>query len=194
MEIDREIRDAPAMARGATLYRATLELSLIERGVYAEPTTSIAQHPSETLERTLVRLLAFALCFEEGLEFGRGISATDEPDLWSREGDGRPRLWLEVGQPEAKRLAKAARHAERVVLFASGDNLWRYRKAQFENFEAPNNLSVAAFDPVFIASLAGTIQRQIRWSVTLSEGILFLTSGNESFETTPEIWFGTPLG
>lgn len=181
------------MARGATLYRATLELSLIDREVYAEPTISIAQHPSETLERTLVRLLAFALCFEDGLEFGRGVSATDEPDLWSREGDGRPRLWIEVGQPETKRLAKAARHAGRVTLFSFGENLWRYRKAQFEDFEAPSNLSVAAFDPAFIAGVAGTIRRQIRWSVTLSEGVLFLSSGEESFETTPEIWMGSPL-
>ena len=181
------------MARGATLYRATIELSLIDRGIYAEPTISIAQHPSETLERTLVRLLAFALCFEEGLEFGRGVSATDEPDLWSREGDGRPRLWIEVGQPEAKRLLKAAPHAGRVKLFACGDNLWRYKKAQFENFEAPENVSIAAFDPAFVLRVAAATHRQIRWSLTLSEGILFLSTGEDSFETSPEIWFGAPL-
>ena len=92
------------MARGATIYRANLELSDVDRGVYAEATLTLARHPSETLERTLVRLLAFALCYEPDLEFGRGVSATDEPDLWSREGDGRVRRWIEVGQPDGKRL------------------------------------------------------------------------------------------
>ncbi len=182
------------MARGATLYRAKLEISLIDRSIYAEPTVSLAQHPSETLERALVRLLAFALCYEEGLEFGRGVSATDEPDLWSREGDGRPRQWVEVGQPDAKRLVKASRHAERVTLFTFGENLWRYRKAQFEDFEAPPNLSIAAFDATFITRLAASTGRQIRWSVTMSEGVLFLGTGEETFETPPEVWFGSPLG
>ena len=77
------------MARSSTIYRAQVELSHVDRNVYGEHQLTIARHPSETLERMVMRLLAFGLRFDEGLEFGRGVSATDEPDLWRREGDGR---------------------------------------------------------------------------------------------------------
>ena len=77
------------MARSATIYRVQLELSHVDRDVYAELQLTLARHPSETMERTITRLLAYGLRYDEGLEFGRGVSATDEPDLWRREGDGR---------------------------------------------------------------------------------------------------------
>jgi len=182
------------MARGATIYRVQLELSLIDRNVYGERTMSVARHPSETLERTLVRILAFALRFDEALEFGRGVSATDEPDLWSREGDGRVREWIEVGQPDGKRLVKAARQSERVTLFAFGDGVERWKAAQLDGIDAPTNLSVARLDDAFIEDLAAESERQLRWSVTLSEGIVFVNAGDQSFETTPVVWLGDPLG
>lgn len=184
------------MARGATIYRVQLELSLVDRGVYTERTTTVAQHPSETLERTLARILAYALRFNSDLEveFGRGVSATDEPDLWSREGDGRVREWIEVGQPDGKRLIKASRHSNRVTLFAFGDGVERWRKAQLDGMTAPENLAVARIDDDFLSEVAATTKRQLRWSLTVSEGIVFLTSGDHSFETTPEIWLGDPLG
>ena len=181
------------MARGATIYRANLELSDVDRGVYAEATLTLARHPSETLERTLVRLLAFALCYEPELEFGRGVSATDEPDLWSREGDGRVRRWIEVGQPDGKRLVKAARQSERATVFAFGPGAPRWRQAQLATIDAPANLSVARLDDAFVSSLVSGADRQLRWAVTVSEGIVFLTTGGESYETSPETWLGAPL-
>lgn len=182
------------MARGATLYRVHLELSNVDRGVYAERSLSLAQHPSETLARALVRLLAFGLRYAEGLEFGRGVSATDEPDLWTRSGDGRAIEWIEVGQPEMKRMVKAARHAERATLFAFGEGCWRWRKSELEPLvDPPANLAVAHLDDAFIRALAEKTERQIRWSLTLSEGILFLSTPDASYETTPEIWLGDPL-
>jgi uncharacterized protein YaeQ len=182
------------MARGAIIYRAQLELSLIDRNLYAERTMSVARHPSETLERTLLRVLAFALRFDPQLEFGRGVSATDEPDLWSREGDGRVREWIEVGQPDGKRLVKASRQSQRVTLFAFGDGVERWKTAQLDSIDSPANLSVARIDDGFLHELAAVSDRQLRWSLTLSEGILFLNAGDDSFETSPEIWLGNPLG
>lgn len=181
------------MARGATLYRVQLELSDVDRGVYAERSLSLAQHPSETLARALVRLLAYGLRHAEDLEFGRGVSATDEPDLWTRSGDGRTIEWIEVGQPEMKRLVKAARHAERATLFAFGDGIWRWRKAELEPLvDPPANLSVVHLDAGFVNSLAEQAERQLKWSMTISEGILFLTTGGRTYETTPETWLGDP--
>lgn len=183
------------MARGATIYRVHLELSNIDRGIYADRSLSIAQHPSETLARTLVRLLAYGLRYAEGLEFGRGVSATDEPDLWTRSGDGRAIEWIEVGQPEMKRLVKAARHAERATLVAFGEGSWRWRKAELDPLvDPPENLSVVHIDDGFVTALAESAERQLRWSLTVSEGILFLSTGKQSFETTPEIWLGDPMG
>lgn len=183
------------MARGATLYRVHLELANVDRGVYAERSLSVAQHPSETLERTLVRLLAYGLRYAEDLQFGRGVSATDEPDLWRRAGDGRVLEWIEVGQPEMKRLVKAARHADRAILFAFGPGCWRWRKAELEPLvDPPANLAVAGLDERFVEAIAAEADRQLRWSMTLSEGVLFLSTGKGSHETVPEPWLGDPLG
>lgn len=182
------------MARGATIYRVHLELSDIDRGVYAERSLSLAQHPSETLERALVRLLAFGLRYAEGLEFGRGVSATDEPDLWTREGDGRTIEWIEVGQPEMKKLVKAARHAQRAVLFAFGEGCWRWKKAELEPLvDPPSNLGVVHIEEAFVKGLAASAERHLRWSLTRSEGIVYLATGSETLETVPEVWLGEPL-
>ena len=183
-----------AMARNATIYRVQLELSHVDRDVYAELQLTVARHPSETMERMVARLLAFGLRYDEGLEFGRGVSATDEPDLWRREGDGRVIEWIEVGQPDAKRLVKAARQSGRCQLFVFGDGARRWRIAQLDEMKVPDNLGVAYLEDPFIDSLAAAADRQIRWSMTVAEGTIFLTAGDASFETTPEVWVGDPLG
>lgn len=181
------------MARGATIYKTQLDLSLVDRNVYASASPTVARHPSETHERTLARVLAFALRFEEGLEFGRGVSAADEPDLWSREGDGRPRQWIDVGQPDGKRIVKAARQSERIAIFPFGEGLARYRENQIAPLDPLPHLSVAAFEPDFLEALGAATDRQVRWSLTLSEGILYVTSGEESFETRLDVWLGDPF-
>jgi uncharacterized protein YaeQ len=182
------------MARNATLYRTRLQLSHVDRDVYADRQLTLARHPSETLERTLMRLLAFGLRYEEDLEFGRGVSATDEPDLWCREGDGRVRTWIEVGQPDAKRLIKAARQSGRCDLFVFGAGAERWREAQLGSMKVPDNLGVARIDDAFIDALAGTTDRQLSWTMTVAEGTIFVSADDASFETTPEIWLGDPLG
>ncbi|MCH7756575.1 YaeQ family protein, partial [Patescibacteria group bacterium] len=130
------------------------------------------------------------LRYQEGLEFGRGVSATDEPDLWRREGDGRVSEWIEVGQPDAKRLIKACRQSGRCQLFISGEGALRWRKAQLDGMKIPDNLGVAHIEDDFVASLAAAIDRQIRWSMTVTDNRVFLTTGDATFETSPEVWVG----
>jgi uncharacterized protein YaeQ len=182
------------MAQNATIYRAQLELSHVDRGVYAERQLTIARHPSETVERMVMRLLAFGLRYDDGLEFGRGVSATDEPDLWRREGDGRVIDWIEVGQPDAKRLVKAARQSARCDLFVFGESASRWRTAQLDSMKIPDNLGVARIEDSFVDSLAANADRQIRWSMTVSDGTIFLGVDDDTFETSPEIWIGDPMG
>lgn len=182
------------MARNATIHRARLELSLVDRDVYAEPTITVARHPSETLERMVLRLLAFALRYEQGLEFGRGVSTTDEPDLWSHRAEGGIAQWVEVGQPDPQRLVKAARRAERVTLLAWGAGVERWREASLPSLESIENLGIACVADDLVRGLAERAERQIRWSLTLSGGVLFVSNGESAFESTPEVWLGEPLG
>lgn len=195
----RDCSTLPFMAQNATIHRVQLELSHVDRNEYVERQLTLARHPSETTERMLMRLLAYGLRYAEGLEFGRGVSATDEPDLWRREGDGRVLDWIEVGQPDAKRLMKAARQSGRCDLFVYGDGADRWRAAQLDGMNAPDNLGVARIEDVFVDSLAAAADRQIRWSMTVSEGTIFVAvregrdGDEETFTTTPEVWLGNPL-
>lgn len=181
------------MARNATIFRARLALSDLDRDVYADRTLTIAQHPSETDQRMLMRLLAYGLCYEEDLEFGRGVSATDEPDLWSREGDGRVRQWVEVGQPDGKRLLKAARQSQSVSVLAFGEGVERWREAQIDAGNFPANLSVSRIDDGFVDALAQGLDRQIQWEMTVTDGVVYLTAGETPLETTPTVWLARQL-
>src|SRR5690242_13559913 len=108
------------MALKSTIFKATLAVADLDRGYYAEHALTVARHPSETDERMMVRLLAFALHADERLEFGRGISSDDEPALWLKEYSGEIRLWIEVGLPDERLLRRAAGRADQVVVLAYG--------------------------------------------------------------------------
>jgi uncharacterized protein YaeQ len=108
------------MALKATICKAELSVSDIDRGYYASHALTLAQHPSETEERLMVRLLAFALNADEQLAFGRGLSADDEPDLWRRDLTGTIEQWIELGQPDESRLRKACGRAREVLVYGYG--------------------------------------------------------------------------
>jgi len=172
------------MALPSTVYRVTIQLSDVDRGVYEAIQTTVARHPSETEERLIARLLAYTLYFEPELAFSRGISATDEPDIWLKGPDGRVLLWVEVGLPEADRILKASRHTERTALVACGRTLHLWEQQQLSKLEGVQNLSVISFDQTFIACLTDGLDRSITWDVTISEGVMYLNRGKETFETT----------
>ena len=111
------------MAISATIYRANLNVADMDRHYYADHALTLARHPSETDERMMVRLLAFAFHAHERLEFGRGIGTADEPDLWQRDLTGRVELWIEVGQPDDRRVRKACGLADRVVIYSYGGRI-----------------------------------------------------------------------
>lgn len=171
------------MALPSTVYRATIQLSDLDRGIYETLQTTVARHPSETAERLAARLLAYAACYEEGISFTRGIAAGDEPDLWVKTGDGRISLWIEIGLPDPERLVKAARHAERVVLFANGQARPRWQEQHLAKLTGIGNLTILAVEQPFLNRLAESVERAINWSITITEGALYLTVGDETLET-----------
>jgi uncharacterized protein YaeQ len=171
------------MALPSTIYRASIQLSDTDRGVYETLQATVARHPSETGERLVARLLAYGLFHEEGLEFTRGIGASDEPDLWSKLPDGRVMTWVEVGLPDAERLKKAARHAERVALLACGNGMPSWERLQLPGLAGVANLAVTNLDQGFINCLVRTLERVITWEMTITEGTLYLQVAGQSLET-----------
>lgn len=179
------------MALPSKIFKASLQLSDIDHGVYETLLATVAQHPSETAERLVARLLAYAIFHEPELTFTKGISATDEPDLWVKRADDRVRLWVEVGLPEPDRIIKASRHSERVALLAYGRQLDTWDQQQLPKLEKVANLIVISIAPAIITKLAAQLERSITWSVTITEGTLYLTCGEETLESPLQIKMGS---
>ena len=179
------------MALPSTIYRINVQLSDIDHGVYETIQTTVAQHPSETEERLVARLLALAIFYEPELTCTKGISATDEPDLWIIGPDGRTKFWVEVGLPESDRISKACRHAEKVALLAFGKALSNWDQQHLPKLEKINNLTTVSVDRAFISTLASRLERTVNWSVTITEGTLYLTTNDVTYETAIQIKTGT---
>lgn len=176
------------MALPSTVYRAAVQLSDLDRHIYEQLQTTIAKHPSETEERLVARLLAYALCYEEELAFTKGVGSGDEPDLWTKQADGRVEHWIEVGLPDPDRLMKSCRHVERATLFVFGapQTRGRWLTQHLQKLSASENLTILEFDWVFLGKLVDKLERAINWSLTVTEGALYLTVGGETLEAAVE--------
>lgn len=179
------------MALPSTIYKTTIQLSDVDRSVYETLQATVARHPSETEERLVARLLAYALLQEPELSFTKGISATEEPDLWVRGGDGRVLVWVEVGLPEGDRIIKASRHSERVALLVCGRTLANWVQLQLPKLEKLANLTIICIDQPFIDRLTAQLERSINWSITITEGTLYLETGDETLETAIQVMLGS---
>jgi uncharacterized protein YaeQ len=176
------------MALRATVHKATLQLADLDHNHYRDYTLTLAQHPSETDERVMVRLLAFALCAAdagagEELEFGRGISSEDEPALWLKDLTGNIRLWVEVGLPDARLLRRACGRAERVLVVAYGgrgaDVWWRGVEGDLARLVNLRVLNIPASSGAALGVLLG---RTMRLQCTLQEGQVLFTNGENTAE------------
>jgi uncharacterized protein YaeQ len=176
------------MALKATIFRAELAVSDIDRGYYAQHTLTLARHPSETDERMMVRLLAFALHADDALAFGRGLSADDEPDLWRRDLTGAIELWIDVGLPDERDLRKACGRADAVHVLAYGGRataLWW--DAVGPKVARQERLSVDAVPEAASAALAGLAQRSMRLQCTIQDGHVWLADDAQSVEVMLEV-------
>jgi uncharacterized protein YaeQ len=185
------------MATKPTIHRAAIDLSDVDRGVYEKLQLTLARADSETAERLIVRLLAYCLCYEDGIRFTGGVSSGDEPDVWVTDlqpGMGeRVKLWIEVGLPKADRLLKAARHCQRVILFAYGKSRPKWESDHLEELAARDNITILGVDPAALARLTQSLDRQITWSLTITGGTIYLTAGADHVETTLNLIAGPPL-
>jgi uncharacterized protein YaeQ len=179
------------MALPATIYRVNLQLADLDRGIYESLQATVARHPSETAERLVARLLAYAIFYEPGLSFTRGISAGDEPDAWVKGPDDRVILWVEVGLPEAERLIRAQRHASRVALVACGRSLPSWEQQHLPKVAELPRITIIAVPLPALDSLTSLLERVVTWSVTITEGALYLDAGGVTVEATLRVLAGS---
>jgi uncharacterized protein YaeQ len=175
------------MALPSTIYRARIQLADIDQNRYATLQGSVARHPSETAERLVVRLLAWALSYEPDLAFTKGICAGDEPDLWLKGPDGRVKLWIEVGLPDPERLTKACRRAEEVVLYACGPSRPTWERLNLPKLQRLSNFSLRAIPQDFLQQLVARLERSVDWELTLTEGTIYLNVAGVTLETRLEL-------
>lgn len=152
------------------LFRFEIALADVDRGVYDQLDLRVAQHPSEDTAYLLTRVLAFALEHRPGLSFSKGLCDGEEPALWVREPDGRVRDWIEVGAPAPERLHRAAKLAERVVVYAHRrPDLLRQRCAR-ERIHRAEQIQLVAVPADLLAALGERLQRLNRWDLSVHEG------------------------
>ena len=174
------------MALKATIFKAELQIADMDRGYYGGHTLTLARHPSETDERMMVRLLAFALFADERLEFGRGLSTEDEPALWLKDLTGAVKLWIEVGLPDERELRKACGRADRVVVLCYGgrgaDLWWNQNRDKLERLR---NLDVMNLPAATTQELAGLARRNMSLQCTIQDGQAWLTDGPGTVHIEP---------
>ncbi len=176
------------MALKATVQKVSLEISDMDRGYYATHALTMAQHPSETDERLMVRLLAFALHADERLEFGAGLSADDEPDLWRKSLTGEIEQWIDLGQPDEQRIRKACGRARQVVIVTysgrSADIWWDKTGPALAR---SRNLTVIDIPADSIAALAALAARNMQLQCLIQEGDVQLMDASRCASITPSV-------
>ncbi|MEY4328868.1 MAG: hypothetical protein RL703_687 [Pseudomonadota bacterium] len=166
------------MALKATVFKADLQLADLDRNHFGDYALTIAQHPSETMERVMMRLLGFVLYASEDLRFGRGLSNEEDAALWEIDPGGVMRRWIDVGLPDEARIKKACSRADQVVVLTYGarqaDLWWQQNAPVLSRYE---NLTVLHVSPEDSAQLVAAASRTMKLSWTIQEGMLYLAEG-----------------
>jgi uncharacterized protein YaeQ len=183
-----------AMALKSTIFKAELQIADLERNYYQNHTLTVARHPSETDERMMVRVLAFAMYADSALAFGKGLSSEDEPDLWRKDLTGAIELWIEVGLPDEKRIRRACGRARQVVVVTYGgrvaDMWWQQNKAALQRQDNLTIINLSAEDSRALAALAA---RGMQLQCTLQDGELWLIVDGENTQIAPETRMAPPV-
>ncbi len=170
------------MAIKATIYKAEVQIADMDRHYYQTHQLTLARHPSETDERMMIRVLAFIRHASENLAFGKGISADDEPDLWQMDLTGAIEWWIEVGQPDEKRILKACGRAAQVVIYTYSSNAAIWWGQVGSRIDRAKNLTVINIAAATSQALAKFAQRNMQLQVTVQDGQVWVTSNDETVE------------
>lgn len=176
------------MALKATVFKVNLQIADMDRGYYQDHQLTLAQHPSETDGRMMVRLLAFILNASETLSFTKGLCVDDEPELWDKSLSGEVNLWIEFGQADEKWLRKASGRAKAVQLFTYGGRSvpiwWKHNQAALERYK---NLKVWNIAEESVTAMEALVSRTMSLQASISEGQVWLSDNEHSLLIEPEM-------
>jgi uncharacterized protein YaeQ len=175
------------LAQTATVYSFDIELAHVDRGVYASLAFRVAQHPSETDDALLARVLAYCLEYTDRLQFStKGLSEPDEPPLAVRDATGSLQTWIEIGVPDADRLHKASKAARRVVVYTHKDPARLLRLLDGARIHRRESLELYAFDRDFLAALAARLSRRMVFHLSITDGQIYLVSDDATLTGSVE--------
>ena len=165
------------MALRATVHKADLHVADNNRAYYASHSVTVARHPSETDERMMVRLLAFGLFADEddALEFTRGLSEADEPDLWRKDMTGAIQLWVETGLPDERRILKACGKSNDVVVICYGRNAELWWQGVAQKLDRAGNLRVYQLDTGGTLALAAMAARKMSLNINIQDSTAWVS-------------------
>jgi len=180
------------MAIKATIYKAGIQIADMDRGFYEDLNLTIARHPSETDERMMVRIYAFALHAAEGLKFTEGIAAKeDEPDIWLKNLMGDIDVWIEVGLPDEKKIKKACNRSKEVYVYPyAGRSVQTWWKPIAGRLSKHKNLNVIALPQEATKALAKLAQRTMSLHFNVQDGQIWMGDSKNNILVEPEVVFG----
>jgi uncharacterized protein YaeQ len=168
------------VALTATIYNIDIDLADGDRQVYETLALRVARHPSESEAYLLTRVLAYALEYTEGIAFSRGLSEPDEPAISVRDLTGALRAWVEIGTPDAGRLHRAAKAADRVVVYTHKDPAQFVRQLAGERIHRIEALELYSIDRALITALAGRLDRRMAFSLSITDHDLYISIGSDT--------------
>ena len=171
------------MALTSTIYNFNIALSDMDRSVYESFALRVAQHPTETPEYMWTRVLAYCLEFCDGIALAKGLDDGNEPAVWARDPTGALTLWVEVGMPDADKLHRASKAAERVSIYTHRDPDMLRRNLAGKTIHRADTIPLFAFDRSFIAQLVAILDRRMSIDVSVTEGHIYINAGNATIET-----------
>ncbi len=169
------------MALSATIYHFSIDLADMDRGVFETVDLRVARHPSETIEYMVVRVLAYCLEFQEGIELTEGVSAGDVPALLVRDLTGQITCWIEVGLPDADRLHRGSKTARRTVVYTHRDVRQFLDRLAGEAIHRADEIPIRAFERSAIEAFARRLDRRTSLALSVSDGEIFISLGETHF-------------
>lgn len=173
------------MALSSTIFKVQLDLSDLNRNHYDSYKLTLARHPSENDQRMMLRLVAFALFAEEQLVFTKGISTTEEPDIWIKNYSGEIELWIDLGLPDEKRIRQAHSLSKKVVIFAYGDRsiiTWRQQlEASIKRFPSLQIIHISDDDLKQLATLA---DKNMQLHCSIQDNDIFIGNDTQNLQIT----------
>jgi len=170
------------MAQTSTIYNFDIDLADANRGVYEHLELRVARHPSESEDYLMTRLLAFCLEFTDGITFSKGISDPDEPTITVRDLTGALRVWIEIGAPDAARVHKAGKAADRVAVYTHKDPTQMLKLWANERIHRLDALELYRFDRTFLDGMVAALDRRMAFSLSVSDEDLYVAVGETTLE------------